>query len=247
MGRTTVIRKRSFARRADTLALSRARGAHIALQVALLVALVAYVYLFRRAPLSAGADGIEPATGIAFANAIRADGKALALLGVGVRVKIVVNVYAAAFYAEPAAIRAATAPFKDGPAAKLTANAKLFDALADSPSAKQVVLTFARDVGATKIAEALSAVPGASAKARAELEACIVQKNGDLKKGDSLAIAWKGRDAVAVKSGSGATLCAFRDRALASGLVRMYLGKDAVSPKLKSSIAHGVLALHAAP
>lgn len=207
--------------------------------------LVAYVYFFRRAPLSAGADGIEPATGIAFPSTIRADGKPLALLGVGVRVKIVVNVYAAAFYAEPAAIRAVSAPFKDAPAAKLAANVKLFDALADSTSAKQVVLTFARDVGATKIAEALSAVPGASAKARADLEACVVRKNGDLKKGDSLSLAWKGRDAVAVKGSAGATLCTFRDRALAAGLIRMYLGKDAVSPKLKSSIAHGVKALHA--
>lgn len=224
---------------------SRARGPH-APQVALLVALVAYAYFFRRAPLRAGAGGVEPATGIAFASAIRSDGKALALLGVGVRVKIVVNVYAAGFYAEPAAMRAASAPFTDAPAAKLASNAKLFDALADSASSKQVVLTFARDVGASKIAEALSAVPGASAKARAELEACIVQKNGDLKKGDSLALAWKGRDAVAVKGGAGATLCAFRDRALASGLLQMYLGKDAVSPKLKSSIAHGVKALHAA-
>lgn len=189
---------------------------------------------------------MEPATGIAFPTSLRADGKDLSLLGVGVRTKLVVNVYAAALYAEAAPMRAASAPFKAMSAGKLASEPRLFAALAEAAAAKQVVLTFARDVGAQKIAEALSAVPGASARARAELESCIVSKKGDLKRGESLTLSWRGKDSLGIKSG-GSLLCSFRDRPLSAGVLALYLGREAVSPKLKASVAAGVKALHASP
>lgn len=209
------------------------------------MALIAAYRVFWAQP-SAGIDGavVEPATGISFPVLLRADGRTLTLLGVGVRTKVVVNVYAAAFYAEAVPMRAVSAPFKSAPVGKLAFERRLFAALADAASAKQVVLTFARSVGAQKIADALSAVPGASARARSELEACIVTKKGDLRKGDSLTLSWRGKDSLSVKSGS-ATLCSFRDRPLAAGLLAMYLGPEAVSPKLKASIAAGIKVLHA--
>jgi hypothetical protein len=217
-------------------------------QYPLIVAFATYWLYFRPAPSGGTGDtAVEPTTGISFSKAVRVDGKALSLLGVGVRTKIVVNVYAAALYAEQAPIKAATAAFKGRSGSQLAQDSKLFDAIANAPAAKQVLLTFARDVGAAKIAEALSAVPGASAKARAELEECLMTKQGDFKKGSSLALAWRGRDGLAVKSGAGATLCSFRDRALASGLLAMYLGKAPVSPRLKASVAEGVALLHAPP
>jgi len=210
-----------------------------------LVALAAAYRLYRAQPAGgSGGAAVEPATGIAFPRTLRTDGKALTLLGVGVRTKFVVNVYAAAFYADAGLSRAALAPFKGVPVSKLASEPRLFAALSESPTTKQVVLTFARAVGAQKIAEALSAVPGASAKARAELEACIVSKRGDLRRGDQLVLNWRGRDGVSVRDGAGgAALCAFRDRSLAAGLLAMYLGGEAVSPKLKASIAAGVLEL----
>jgi hypothetical protein len=216
--------------------------------VSTLVFFLAYqaFVLFQGTPgAAAGGAVVEPSTGIAFAPSLRVDGKALSLLGVGVRTKLVVNVYAVAFYAEPAPMRAAAARFVALPPAKLRGEPRLFAALADASAAKHIVLTFARDVGAAKVAEALSAVPGASAKARAELATCIVGQ-GNLKKGDQLALSWRGKDGLAVKGGSGAaTLCSFRDRPLAAGLLGMYLGTEAVSPKLRTSIADGVKALHA--
>ncbi|KAJ1635836.1 chalcone isomerase [Pavlovales sp. CCMP2436] len=214
--------------------------------VSTLVFGLAYLAYNQFAPMkasavAAGGAVVEPATGFAFDPLLRVDGKELSLLGVGVRSKLVVSVYAAGFYAEASAMRSATAPLLALP---LHGEPQLFVALAAASAAKYCVLTFARDVAATKVAEAFLSSPGGSAKSRKELEACIVTQQGDLKKGDQLALSWRGTDGFAVKSGFGTTLCSFRDRPLAEGLLGMYLGKDAVSPKLKASIADGIKALH---
>jgi len=196
--------------------------------LAMLVMVLSYVSMLNRT---------EPAVaGIKFANSVRVDNKKLELQGVGVRTKVVVNVYSAGFYAEQGPIDRATKPYAGKPGAKLAGDAGFFKAIQALGSAKAVLLTFARAVGADKVAEALSAVPGANAKSQQELHKCIT-RNGDLSKGDQLLFSWsKATDSVAVKSKS-ETLCTIKDADLAKGLLSMYLGGNAVSPKLKAAIA----------
>mmetsp|Transcript_10214 Transcript_10214/g.26532 ORF Transcript_10214/g.26532 Transcript_10214/m.26532 type:complete len:231 (-) Transcript_10214:25-717(-) len=182
-----------------------------------------------------GLTSTDPATGIKLPNEIKISGKSLELLGIGVRTKAgVVNVYSAGLYLT-ADVRKTLKPFAGKTSAQLARDPGFFTTVTAHSGPKAVILAFARDVAVAKVADALSAVPGARQSVKEELGKCIT-KNGDLRKGDQLMFNWAKKDTVLVKS-KYETFCTIRDAPLASGLLGMYLGPQAVSPKLKASIA----------
>lgn len=196
-----------------------------------------YVDQMKKAEGQTGERGLmstDPATGIELSNEITISGTSLELLGIGVRTKVVVNVYSAGFYL-PADVRKSLKAFEGKTASQLTKNAAFFKAIENHKGSKAVILAFARDVGVSKVAEALMAVPGAKQSVKDELGACIT-KNGDLKKGDQLMLNWPKKGVVKVKSKT-TTFCTISDEPLASGLLAMYLGDRAVSGALKASMA----------
>lgn len=209
------------------------------LQLGAVVLFLSYYSLVQRdaVPTREGFTS-DPDTGVSFSNAIKVDGTWLNLLGTGVRVKVVVNVYSAALYADSNALKRDLGGFVGKTADALAATLKVGEAITASTATKGIILHFVRGVDAGKVADALSDVPGASEKAKAELGACIVA-NGPISSGDQLLLAFKGKDALSVRTKQ-TVLCTLKDSMLAKGVLSMYVGGKPVSPKLKASMASGL-------
>lgn len=218
-----------------------------AVQIAVLTALwiVGVVVILRRGGGSqAGASCTDVATGISFEPHAKLAGKSLDLLGFGVRVKqlgpVAVNVYSVGLYSEAAKLGGGSLkPWRGKTAKELGKAPDFYSALAAAPQTKVLLLKFARGVGAAKVADALSAVPGVDKATLDEFQALLLGLLGanGAAKGDTLSLAWGGGKAEVVVSMRGAATGKVASKQLPAALFGMFLDKASVSPPLKTSIA----------
>lgn len=175
----------------------------------------------------------EPATGVAFVQTL--DG--LELMGVGVRKMLVVNVYAAALYVDPAG-------FKEAVGAKGAKGANR--ALHRGHFNRRMLLHFVRKVPAKKIREAfrdslihnMSEEDYAAEKANIDtfLAAC-----GDVGKGEVFEFETRGNRVTVTLRGK--TIFKSKSRRLVKGMWGSYFGKRPINEKLRKSLLKGAGAL----
>ena len=171
---------------------------------------------------------VEPKTGLALPRAMTMERVALALAGLGVRVKRVaglsVRVYACGLYVDAAAAKRAKARGGDP-----------LEALASCE--RSVRLVFARDVGGEKVVEALAE------RIRPKMESGspalrAFEKIFDgvsFKKGSSLDFTASARNELSTRI-RGARVSVIADEKLCKALFDAYLGADPVVPSLKEDV-----------
>ena len=173
----------------------------------------------------------EDATGITFATneKFHISGRTnMSLAGVGVRKLAIISLYSMGLYVTPS-----TAKSLD----KLDGSKGKCKAVLDSTSPKTVQLKFAMGIGPEKIAEALSAVD-ANENVKKEFQTMIIDgmgSEGKMKKGQVMSLEWKGTDVISV-SIRGKYIGQMKDKALASGVIQLYLGSKSVSPSLRHDL-----------
>lgn len=116
-----------------------------------------------------------------------------------------------------------------------SAAGKAPEALQSSKGPKVAQLVFVMSVDEKKVADALSAVSGVKANVLAEFQDLILRGiGGKMSKGETLTLEFDGPSvAVAVR---GKLVGKIKDKALADGVLELYLGKTSVSPTLKENI-----------
>ena len=152
----------------------------------------------------------------------------MSLAGVGVRKLAIIPLYSMGLYVTPS-----TAKSLD----KLDGSKGKCKAVLDSTSPKIVQLKFAMGIGPEKIAEALSAVD-ADENVKKEFQSMIINgmgAEGKMKKGQVMSLEWKGSDIISV-SIRGKYIGQMKDKALASGVIQLYLGSKSVSPSLRHDL-----------
>lgn len=189
-----------------------------------MLAIIAGYFLAQRSPVANEAhDGfkMDLRTGLEFpTKASFSVGKSLELVGVGTRTKAgIVKVYSVGFYCSAGAVKSSTGP----------------DALKRSKGPKVLQLTFAMGVDEKKVADALSAVIGVKADVLAAFKDIILMGiGGKMARGETMTLEFDGPNlAVTVR---GASAGKIKDRALADGVLELYLGGASVSPTLKEDI-----------
>jgi hypothetical protein len=174
----------------------------------------------------------EPKTGLRVPAEMTMRRAALALAGLGVRVKRIaglgVKVYACGFYVDAGAMRGMKA---DG-----TMGADAFEAL--SRCERSVRLVFARDVGGDKIVEALAERirPKMSAGSASLKTFEAIFDGVSFKKGTSLDFSASSRGELST-SIKGKTVSIIDDATLTRALFDAYVGSDPVIPALKAEVA----------
>ena len=196
--------------------------------------LVGITFLLLLCPPAQAEEVKEAATGIEFA----ADtGDGLSLLGVGVRKKLVFNVYAAALYVDGAA-------FVEAVGEKGVAGANRV--VHRSGIRRRMVLHFVRDVPAEKIRKAFrnSLESNMSAKnyaAESERIETFLASCTDVSKGDLFVFESKG-DRVKVKL-RGKTIFKAGSRRLMRGMWGSYFGKRPINEDLRKGLLRRSAAL----
>ena len=100
---------------------------------------------------------------------------------------------------------------------------------------KAVKLVFTMGIDQQKIATALSAVSGAKAEVVGRFhDLLLTGMGGKMQRGEELTLEWDGPAVMVAIRGKGAG--SIRDKALADGLLDLYLGPNAVSPSLKADV-----------
>ena len=193
-------------------------------------AAIVMLLVFAGASLAAaGDDGKvkEPVTGVSFA-AVDPDG--LGLLGVGVRKKLVFNVYAGALYVEVAAMAAGL---------ESLAEEKLFHAVIHGEFKKRIVMHFVRDVGADRVrdnfAESLrnNMTEEDYAAEKEDMERFLAAVK-EVKEGEEFELVTRGRE-IRVKQG-GALLFEASSVRLARGMWACWFGKKPVDETLRGAL-----------
>jgi hypothetical protein len=149
------------------------------------------------------------------------------LLGVGTRKKAILNIYSVGVYASKSIVT-------QWQSEKLPKNGlkRCQTAIVDSRSPRAVQLKFSMGVGAEKIVEAVSGIPGVSPKTRQEFEEMIIKGiGGKLLKNEEMAFEWKGLDQITV-SVRGKLIGTVKNKTLARGVLSLYVGQKSVSPSL---------------
>eukprot|EP00850_Spirogloea_muscicola_P015486 SM000119S25629 [mRNA] locus=s119:18711:20446:- [translate_table: standard] len=201
----------------------------------------------------------EPATNIAFPSSLAIPGdNVLELLGTGVREKkiavLAVKVYAVGFYANKT-FAGFEATWKGRSAAALEEDEGFYSALIRAPVEKTLVLVLARNVGGDQFVEALNEELRPRLKAANEgdtAESALIAfgetiKGQSLKKNSAIIVSWLMPATLQIAYLADATdlkipekpLACISSQPLAQALFDVYLGKEAVSPSLKTSIAQG--------
>jgi len=174
----------------------------------------------------------EPKTGLRVPAEMTPGSAALALAGLGVRVKRIaglgVKVYACGFYIDAGAMR--------GMKADETMGADAFEALARCE--RSVRLVFARDVGGDKIVEALAERirPKMSAGSASLKTFEAIFDGVSFKKGTSLDFSASSRGELTT-SVKGKIVSVIDDATLSRALFDAYVGSDPVIPALKAEVA----------
>mmetsp|Transcript_5037 Transcript_5037/g.7278 ORF Transcript_5037/g.7278 Transcript_5037/m.7278 type:complete len:215 (-) Transcript_5037:177-821(-) len=173
----------------------------------------------------------DSATGIEFPNeqAFYVSKPSLYLLGIGTRKKAIINVYSVGLFVSDKIKESLS---KSG--AKGTA---VCDTIRDSSSPKAMQLTFAMAVGPEKIAEAISGIEGVDEAVKSGFHDMLIKGlgGGKLKKGESMSFEWKGAGTI-VATGRGSYIGEMKDKALAFGILDLYLGPNSVSQSLLKNL-----------
>jgi hypothetical protein len=171
---------------------------------------------------------IDPNTGLKFEP--RRDfliSRKMQLLGVGTRKKAILNIYSVGVYASKSIVT-------QWQSEKLPKNGvkRCQTAIVESRAPRAVQLKFSMGVGAEKIAEAVSGIPGVSPKTRQEFQELIIKGiGGKLLKNEEMAFEWKGLDQITV-SVRGKLIGTVKNKTLAQGVLSLYVGQKSVSPSL---------------
>jgi hypothetical protein len=189
---------------------------------------IAVVMILLMATIPALAESVkEPSTGVEFA-AETSDG--LALLGTGVRKKLVFNVYAAALYVDVQGFTEAIADKGASEANRVVHRSGI---------KRRMILHFVRDVPAAKIRKAFRSSleanmsPGDYSAESERIETFLASCT-DVKKGDLFVFESKG-DRVKVKL-RGKTIFKAGSRRLMRGMWGSYFGKRPINEKLRQGL-----------
>jgi hypothetical protein len=184
----------------------------------------------------------EPSTGHAFESSVTVDGRPLTLLGVGVRKRFVIKVYAMGLYVDEAEARRAfpalaqRAGGRDHARLVRSDHAQAFVIWGGFP--KMGVLHFVRAVGAERIREAFregladELSDKAPADLRAAAEAFLALFDQDLKEGDEL-ILRTGRDGKVDVEVAGVKKPGPQSAKLVRAVWSIWLGQKAISKDLR--------------
>ena len=188
---------------------------------------------------AASADKLtEPSSGVSFDAAPTYNGIAFSCLGVGLRKKFVVKVYAVTFCVEQAKAHDAVAAALAAAGGKASEDSQpFFTSLKDSPTAKAADMVFVRDVDKGKIAEAFeetlkNALGDDDKDGQAQFLALV---NRDIAKGDHILLTTQpdGTIHLAIAGHDGKVT----DAKVARHIWNAWLGPNGVAPSLKESIA----------
>ena len=173
------------------------------------------------------ASRIEEATGISFAKKAKFHIGGLtnmSLAGVGVRKLAIIPLYSLGLYVAPSTAKA------------LEKESNKCKYILQSTAPKVAQLTFAMGIGPEKIAEALSAV-NADEAVKKKFHDMILDgmKGGKMKSKEKMSLEWKGSDVISV-SIRGKHIGQMKDKALANGVIELYLGPKSVSPSLRRDL-----------
>lgn len=164
-------------------------------------------------------DVTEPKSGIRFAAR---DGD-MSLLGVGLRKKSIVKVYAIGLYVADSAL--------SGPLKGKSGTPELFPAIVNGDFKKKVVMTFLRDVSTDQIRGGFrDALKGGGEKSEVWLGYFT-----DLRSGQACAIAWTPGVGLETKVG-GLNHPPLKDKALASAVFGMWLGEKPIQDDVKKGL-----------
>lgn len=202
--------------------------------VLLVVAYAAYM-LGRNSQTGTTSTGagvmVDKATGIEFpeSQTFHVAKAPLTLLGVGTRKKAILNIYSLGFFVSPPITKKLG---KDG-----SKGVAICDAIKRNTSPKAVQLTFAMGIGPEKIAEAVSQLDGVDKKIRDQFHDMLIggMGGGKMQKAESMTFEWKGSDTIAA-SARGNYIGEVKDKALALGVLDLYLGPKSVSPSLLQNL-----------
>jgi hypothetical protein len=216
------------------------------LVVAIFVAVLAYWFQPQTALSDTSTIRVDSATGIQFPVTQRfhfAPNSPMSLLGVGTRKLAVINLYSLGLYmgsnAAKALVKSSSSSSSSNKKDDRKRNNKnnKCEAILASTAHKAVTLTFQMSIGPERIAEALSAVQADEA-IKSKFRAMIVSSmGGKMLKGESMTLEWKGSHgdilAVSIRNNYVGEL---KDKALAWGVMDLYVGPKSVSPSLRKDL-----------
>jgi hypothetical protein len=202
----------------------------------------------RAAPSFAAQTLTEGSTGVRFQSELTVGETPYRCLGVSARKFFTFAIYAVAFCMEASQadlavngyVRVAH-PGRDGAALVhvLASDQQFFETLSDAPGEKLIELYFLRDVPRERLARSLRKDLGKYLP-RADAERVAASVSDDVKK-DSIALLHTRGASLVLELGGRARLFE-NEPALASGLFRVWLGRESVTPGIKASIAKNVVA-----
>lgn len=185
---------------------------------------------------------VDPSTGVEFDRETTIEGTRYECLGAGVRKVLFFKAYAVTYCIQAGKSREVVDAYlakahpnlsgeKLGDA--LEADAKFYEALADAPADKLVIMRLVRDISKEKISAAFrDSLSGVLPKDK--VDRLISTIPGDAKDGQKILIYSKGNELVIDIAGDARRI---DDELIAKKLWRVWLGPDAVSPSLKESVA----------
>jgi len=187
----------------------------------------------------------EPATGVAFESTRTVDGRPYALLGTGLRKKVVVKVYAMALYVDETDARrsfpALAARAKGSDHARLTSEDHAQQFVLYGSFGKLAVLHFVRDVGKEKIREAFEDGLGeelsdkAPADARQAAQAFVALFDQDIKEGEEVVVRTFPDGRIEIQQGSRKTAGPHSPR-LARAIWGVWLGAKPISTDMRKTL-----------
>lgn len=201
-----------------------------------LISLFAVATLFTLATPALAEDVTEPGTGHAFPAQRSYGGKSYTLVGVGLRKKFFIKVYAMGLYGEQEGGKSAFAASSDhGQGFFIRGD---FDKLG--------VLHFAREVDSGKIREAyresMAEELGAGGERQKAVEAFLALFDRDVKKGEDLIIQTTSEGQVTVEIG-GQKKEGPKSKQLASAIWNIWLGAKPPSPEMRTTLIERISAL----
>mmetsp|Transcript_14413 Transcript_14413/g.23817 ORF Transcript_14413/g.23817 Transcript_14413/m.23817 type:complete len:217 (-) Transcript_14413:211-861(-) len=152
----------------------------------------------------------------------------LSLLAIGTRKKAILNVYSLGVYVSASLSKAIS---------NLDDSKKVCNTLLESKHPKAVQLTFSMSIGPEKVAEAVSQLDGVDKDIVKEFHDLVLNGmgGGKMRSTESMSFEWKGLDVIAVTI-RGTVIGEMKDRALAMGVLNLYVGPKSVSPTLRHDL-----------
>jgi hypothetical protein len=177
----------------------------------------------------------EPKTKVNFEETLNQSGADLVLLGMGVRTKMMVKVYAAGLYVEPSA-KTDLAQFKSE-ASKPSDN--VYNAIINGSFAKLIMLNFVRDASGDQVSDAMKQAllkypamsqPDVQKDAQTFFTACTT----DIKDGETLKIFIKGDETTVIPPNGNPTV--IKNAKLATAVPAIWIGQNAISDDMKKGL-----------